>query len=68
MERRNNNVQYGTPHLGAKDRETGWYENNEIVPDLPVYNTPDDIATGRDAQLEAAIQQMLRDLPPTAKK
>ena len=32
-----------------------------------VFNTPDDVVAGRDAQLEAAIQRMLKDLPPKAK-
>jgi C-terminal processing protease CtpA/Prc len=48
--------------LGAKDRETGWYENSETVPDILVYNTPDDVAAGRDTQLEAAIKRLLSDL------
>ncbi len=60
----NANIKYGVPQLGAKDRETGWYENSETVPDVAVYNTPEDVAAGRDAQLEAAVQRLLKDLPP----
>lgn len=67
MDLLNGDVKYGIPQLGAKDQATGWYENSEIVPDLLVFNTPDDVVAGRDAQLEAAIQRMLKDLPPKAK-
>ncbi len=67
MELLNGDVKYGIPQLGAKDQATGWYENSEIVPDLLVFNAPDEIAAGRDAQLEAAVQRMLKDLPPKAK-
>ncbi len=63
----NGNIKYGIPQLGAKDRETGWFENSETVPDVLTYNTPDDIAAGRDPQLEAAVHRMLKDLA-TGKK
>jgi tricorn protease len=68
MELLNGSVKYGIPQLGAKDRDTGWYENSEIVPDVPVVNTPDDVAAGRDPQLEAAVQRLLKDLPPPGAK
>jgi len=62
MELLNGSVKYGIPQLGAKDRRTGWFENSETVPDLLIYNSPDDIAGGRDPQLESAVRRMLRDL------
>ena len=65
MELLNSDIKYGIPQLGAKDQETGWYENSEIVPDILVYNTPDEVAAGHDAQLEAAVTRLLNDLPPT---
>ena len=68
MELLNGNIKYGIPQLGAKDRETDWFENSEIVPDIPLYNTPEDVAAGRDPQLEAAVRQLLLDLPPAGKK
>jgi tricorn protease len=58
----NGNIKYGIPQIGAKDRQTGWFENSETVPDILVDNRPDDIAAGRDPQLEAAVQRMLQDL------
>lgn len=44
----------------------GWYlpdgtdmENNGCMPDLPVAQTPEDEAAGRDPQLEAAVKELL---------
>jgi tricorn protease len=68
MDLLNKDVKYGIPQLGAKDQETGWYENSEIVPDILVFNAPDDVAAGRDVQLETAIQRILKDLPSKGKK
>lgn len=68
MELLNKDVKYGIPQLGAKDQVTGWYENSEIVPDILVFNTPDEIAAGRDAQLEAAVQRLLKDLPTVSRE
>jgi tricorn protease len=62
MEMLNKDIKYGIPQLGAKDRVSGWFENSETVPEIIIYNTPDDIAAGRDAQLEAAIDDLLKKL------
>ncbi|MFP8778498.1 S41 family peptidase [Hydrogenophaga sp. RWCD_12] len=53
-------IKYGIPQLGAKDSKSGWFENDETVPDVQVYNDPNVIAAGRDAQLEAAVQELLK--------
>lgn len=53
-------IKYGIPQLGAKDIETGWFENNETVPDIQVSNDPGAIAEGNDPQLEAAVQELLK--------
>jgi C-terminal processing protease CtpA/Prc len=49
----------------------GWYtadgknmENLGIPPDITVENTPEDIAAGRDRQLETAVQTLLREVGP----
>jgi tricorn protease len=68
MELLNRDIKYGIPQLGAKDRITGWFENSETVPDIQIYNTPEDIAAGRDAQLEAAIDDLLKKLPSPSSK
>jgi tricorn protease len=68
MEMLNKDIKYGIPQLGAKDRRSGWFENSETVPEILMYNTPEDIAAGRDAQLEAAIDDLLKKLPAPANK
>lgn len=62
MSQLNGHIKYGIPQLGAKDCRMGWFENSETVPDILVYNSPDDIALGRDPQLEAAVQRLLQYL------
>lgn len=42
----NNQIKYGIPQLGAKDFETGWFENQETTPDVLMYNDPDAIEEG----------------------
>jgi C-terminal processing protease CtpA/Prc len=37
-------------------------ENNELMPDIEVYNTPEDYINGRDRQLEAAVEEMMRQI------
>lgn len=56
-------IKYGIPQLGAKDLETGWFENDETIPDILVSNDPDAIAAGRDPQLEAAVKELLKTRP-----
>jgi C-terminal processing protease CtpA/Prc len=36
-------------------------ENNELYPDIEVYNTPEDYLNGNDNQLKAAIKEMLKE-------
>ena len=58
----NGSIKYGIPQVGAKDFETGWFENQEIVPDLPVHNDPDSLEDGRDLQLEAGVKRLMTTL------
>ena len=55
----NGQITYGIPQLGSRDFETGWFENQEVVPDELVYNDPDSIEDGRDPQLEAAVRRAM---------
>ena len=56
---------FGIPQVGCQGMNGKFGENNELFPDIEVYNTPDDYIHGRDRQLEAAVAEMLK---PTAKK
>lgn len=62
--RLNKQLKYGIPQLGAKDFKTGWFENQETVPDILVFNDPDAIEAGRDPQLEAGVKALLAKLNP----
>ncbi len=57
-------IKWGIPQLGAKDLETGWFENQEITADVLVRNDPASIAAGKDPQLEGAVAELLKRLPP----
>ena len=56
-------LKWGIPQLGARDFKTGWFENQEIVPDVAVTNDPAALAAGRDPQLEAVVRELLKKLP-----
>ena len=53
-------LQYGVPELARKDRQGKWFENSEDQPDILIRNTPESIRDGRDLQLEAAVEALLK--------
>ncbi|WP_052132377.1 S41 family peptidase [Vibrio variabilis] len=55
-------INYGVPQLGFKDDNGNWFENQEIVPDILVYKSPEDVAKNKDRQLEVAVEAMLKQL------
>jgi tricorn protease len=59
-------LRYGVPQLGFMGNDGRWFENQEVVPELAVYNDPASVAAGRDLQLEAAVNHLLKTLPATA--
>ena len=53
-----------TPGVGvflADEKRTNM-ENYGVQPDILVENTPEDNLAGRDRQLEAAVQELLKEL------
>lgn len=64
-------VVYGVPELGFRGVDGRWLENQEIVPDVLVYNDPESVRDGKDLQLEAAVKTLLNSAgakktgPPT---
>ena len=58
------------PEFAWWDPHGGWaIENHGVDPDIPVQNLPQDLARGKDAQLDRAIQEVLklRDEHPPVK-
>lgn len=51
---------FGIPQIGKKDMRGNYMENQELLPDIEVYNTPEDFINGRDPQLETAVREMMR--------
>lgn len=53
---------YGVPQLGIKDEQGRWFENQEIIPDILVYNDPESVVAGEDRQLAAAVEALLLEI------
>ena len=51
---------FGIPQVGCRDMRGNYCENTPLLPDIEVYNTPEDYLTGHDRQLERAVQEMLK--------
>ena len=56
-----NDVVFGIPQVGRIDIRGDYGENTPLIPEIEVYNTPEDYLTGHDRQLERAIQEMLKE-------
>lgn len=55
----NPSLVFGIPQVGCRDMQGRYLENLELKPDIEVYNTPAQQIAGEDAQLEAAVKEML---------
>ena len=53
---------FGIPQVGCMDMRGDYLENHELEPDVLVYDNPADFQKGKDAQLEAAVQEMLKEI------
>lgn len=53
---------FGIPVMGIKNVKGQYLENLQVEPDYPVSNDPDVIVTGRDQQLEKAVEVLLEQL------
>lgn len=55
--------------FGVMDEDGNWaVENEGVTPDFPVVEYPKDVAAGRDAQLEKAVELALADLATRERK
>ena len=53
---------FGLPVVGYRTEQGNWLENTQLEPDFKVRNTPEKMAKGEDEQLEAAVQQLLKEI------
>lgn len=58
-ERLINGMVFGIPQVGCQGMDGVFGENNELWPDVEVYNSPEDFLSGHDHQLERAVQEMM---------
>ena len=53
---------FGIPVIGYLTRDGHYLENSQLEPDILVENDPTETSAGRDAQLEAAVAELLRQI------
>ena len=53
-------IVFGIPQVGCVDMRGQYAENNQLYPDIEVYNKPEDSLKGIDTQLETAVKEMLK--------
>lgn len=59
----NAGIVFGIPQVGSWGLNEGRYlENFQIEPDILVYNDPASVLCGEDKQLEAAVNEMLKEI------
>lgn len=52
-------IVFGIPQVAIKDMRGEYLENQELFPDIEVYNKPADELAGKDEQLEVAVKELL---------
>lgn len=52
-------IVFGIPQVGVRDMQGHYLENQELKPDVEIYNTPEQQLGGEDKQLEEAVRLML---------
>lgn len=53
---------FGLPVVGYRTEQGNWLENTQLEPDVKVRNTPEKMAEGVDEQLEAAVNELLKEV------
>ena len=53
---------FGIPIIGYRTAQGNYLENTQLEPDILVLNKPEDIVRGEDAQLRAAVEELLREV------
>lgn len=55
-----NGVVFGIPQVGMIDKEGDFLENKQLEPDYKVANRHETVSSGRDEQLEKAVEVLLK--------
>ena len=55
-------IVFGVPQTTVVDINGNVLENQQLMPDIEVYNTPEERLTGKDAQIEAGVRHLLETI------
>ncbi|MCP9612032.1 S41 family peptidase [Coprobacter tertius] len=55
-------IVFGIPQVGCQDMRGNYLENQELMPDIEVYNDPYTQLKGEDKQLEKAVETLLKEI------
>lgn len=55
-------IVFGIPQVGMQDMQGHYLENQQLEPDIEVYNSPESQLKGEDHQLEEAVREMLKEI------
>ena len=53
---------FGIPVIGYRTADGYYLEDSQLEPDILVRNSPEDLLKGKDAQLEAAVRELLKEI------
>lgn len=53
-------IVFGIPQIGCMDNNGKYLENAELQPDVLILNTPEQVMTGQDKQLEEAVKVLMK--------
>ena len=53
---------FGIPVIGYRLDDGSYLENKQLEPDIHVLNTPEDVVSGRDTQLDVAVKTLLEEI------
>ena len=55
-------IVFGIPEVGMKDNQGRFLENLQLEPDIKVTNDPESALKGRDLQIEAAVESLMKEI------
>ncbi|MDL2262433.1 PDZ domain-containing protein [Bacteroidales bacterium OttesenSCG-928-I21] len=55
-----NSIVFGVPQVAIKDMRGEYLENQELQPDIEIYNDPESQLKARDLQLERAVKELMK--------
>ena len=61
-------IVFGVPQTTVCDMNGNALENQQLQPDIEVYNTPEERLIGKDAQIEAGVKHLLQEVKKNKKK